>query len=642
MTQVYSRTTTGTLLLALSVMTLGALRVVNPVDAGMSGESAQGLLAAQVGGSRAAGAPNRPTVPLETTAPLLETERVYPITLLTTTIGRSLDNAISLPDPSVSREHVLLTLHDSGWRVENISERNPFWVSGRIVLPGASAEVQPGDILRLGYTCLQLLAPRAHHTPRATPATPERSPDAGASGSVAAADPALADRSPNAAPAVTPPVSQARRAEQTSGGWGGMPAEAMSTNPLSPGVTLQFALTGRLSRSAWWALALIAAVVFVASGIITLDLASLAGRVALANGGLEQALTALSIPLAPALGVALLVGALDRYEREPLLTMLGAFLWGAIIAIPPTLFIERGLNGVLLSLFGTHGIAAGLTRAATQASVAGVTEELIKGAGLLLLMLVLRDEFDNVTDGVIYGALVGAGFAMVENLVYFAVAPRSDLGVLIIGRIALGWLSHSTFSALFGAGLGYIRETRDRRARLLAPIGGMIGAIILHTYFDFIALSVEVTQAAHAGPLLTLTQLGSWLPVASTLAEYLPLLLTELALLTIVLAALRREAAVVRAYLAAEVLSGVVTPDEYLFVQDARLRSLVERRYGLSYGPRVYLLARALFQMETGLAFRKWHVEMGDPPKRGDRQPEDVYRRRISRIRRALADAVIA
>lgn len=644
MTQVYSRTTTGSLLLALSVMTLGALRVVNPADAGMSGESAQGLLAAQVGGSRAAGAPNRPTVPLETAAPLLETERVYPITLLTTTIGRSLDNAISLPDPSVSREHALLTLHDSGWRVENISERNPFWVAGQIVPPGASAEVQPGDILRLGYTCLQLLAPRARHTPRATPAapaTPERSPDARAPGSVAADDPALSDPAPSAAPSVTPPVSQARRAEQTSGGWGGMPAEAMSTNPLSPGVTLQFALTGRLSRSAWWALALIAAVVFVASGIITLDLASLAGRVALANGGLEQALTALSIPLAPALGVALLVGALDRYEREPLLTMLGAFLWGAIIAIPPTLFIERGLNGALLGLFGAHGVAVGLTRAAAQASVAGVTEELIKGAGLLLLMLVLRDEFDNVTDGVIYGALVGAGFAMVENLVYFAVAPRSDLGVLIIGRIALGWLSHSTFSALFGAGLGYIRETRDRRARLLAPIAGMIGAIILHTYFDFIALGVEVTQAAHTGPLMTLARLGTWLPVASTLAEYLPLLLTELALLTIVLAALRREAAVVRAYLAVEVLSGVVTPDEYLFVQDARLRSLVERRYGLSYGPRVYLLARALFQMETGLAFRKWHVEMGDPPKRGDRQPEDVYRRRISRIRRALAAAVM-
>jgi hypothetical protein len=128
----------------------------------------------------------------------------------------------------------------------------------------------------------------------------------------------------------------------------------------------------------------------------------------------------------------------------------------------------------------------------------------------------------------------------------------------------------------------------------------------------------------------------------ATLAGYLPLLLTELALLTLALTALRREAAVVRGYLAAEVLEGVVSPDEYLFAQDARLRSRVERRYGLSYGPRVYLMARALFQMETGLAFRKWHVAMGDPPKRGARQPEEVYRERIASARRALARAVMA
>jgi RsiW-degrading membrane proteinase PrsW (M82 family) len=602
-TQAYAHKATGSLLLALSVMTLGALRVVNPADAGLSGEGAQGLLAAQAGGPRAAGEPNQPTVPLELNVPLIESERVYPITLLATTIGRSLDNTITLLDPSISREHAVLTRRESGWRIENVSERNPFWVAGTRVDAGQSAAVEPGDILRMGYTCLQLLAPLARRAP--------------------------------ASPLAAIPISSV-------GGEAATSAEVMSMNPLTPGITLQFALTGRLSRSAWWALALIGVLVFIASSIITLDLATLAGQVALANGGLRQALTALAIPLAPALGVALLVGALDRYEREPLLTMLAMFLWGAVIAIPPTLFIERGVNGALIGWLSAHGAALALTRAAVQAGVAGVTEELAKGIGLALLLLLLRDEFDNVTDGIVYGALVGAGFAMVENFIYFAVAPRSDLGILILGRIALGWLGHSTFSALFGAGLGYIRETRSRRARWLAPLGGLLGAIVLHTYFDFIALSADAALAVRQGPLAGLGQLGGALPLVATLAGYLPLLLTELALLTLALTALRREAAVVRGYLAAEVLAGVVSPDEYLFAQDARLRSRVERRYGLSYGPRVYLLARALFQMETGLAFRKWHVAMGDPPKRGDRQPEEVYRERIASARRALARAVMA
>ena len=616
MTQAHTQKTTGSLLLALSGITLGALRVVNPADAGLSGEGAQGLLAAQTGGPRTAGEPNQPTVPLEFNAPLIESERVYPVTLLATTIGRSLDNAITLLDPSVSREHAVLTLRDGGWRITNVSERNPFWVAGRLVDAGESAAIEPGDILRLGYTCLQLLAP-----------------------------------TPHSAPADEAPWDLAQRMASVEAGveaGAGAGAGAMSTNPLTPGVTLQFALTGRLSRGAWWALALIGLLVFIASGIITLDLATLAGQVALANGGLRQALTALAIPLAPALGVALLIGALDRYEREPLLTMLGMFLWGAVIAIPPTLFIERGLNGALIGWLGAHGAALALTRAATQAAVAGVTEELAKGLGLLLLLLLLRDEFDNVTDGIVYGALVGAGFAMVENFVYFAVAPRSDLGILILGRIALGWLGHSTFSALFGAGLGYIRETRSRRARWLAPLGGLLGAIVLHTYFDFVALSSSAAMSARQapagslGPLAALRALGGALPLVATLAGYLPLLLAELALLTMALAALRREAAIIRAYLASEVLAGVVSPDEYLFAQDARLRSRVERRYGLSYGPRAYLIARALFQIETGLAFRKWHVAMGDPPKRGARQPEDEYRERIARTRLALARAVTA
>ncbi|MDE3229599.1 MAG: PrsW family intramembrane metalloprotease, partial [Chloroflexota bacterium] len=523
-------------------------------------------LAAQAGGPRDAGLPNRPTVPLATAEPkLLEAERVYPITLLTTTIGRSIENAIILLDPSISRTHAALSLGEGGWRIENISQRNPLWVAGRRVEPGDAASVLPGDILRLGYTFLQLLAPVSRPTP---PLIEPAAPD----------DP-FAISGPATTNGTTPPLGL------TLGGGGAaeamQPSGALGTNPLAPGITLQFALNGRLNRGAWWALALIAALVFVASAIVTLDIASLAGQVALASGGLRQALTALSIPLAPALGVALVVGLLDRYEREPLLTMLGAFLWGAVIAIPPTLFIERGLNGALIGLLGAHGDSLALLRAAIQASSAGVAEELVKGAGLLILLLALRDEFDNVTDGVIYGALIGAGFAMVENFVYFAVTPHAELGTLIIGRVALGWLSHSTFSALVGAGLGYTRETRNRRARWLAPLGGLLGAIILHTYFDFIAFSADAAQTARSGPATTLARLlGPHLPLATTLAEYIPLFLTELALLTIVLAALRREAAIVRAYLASEVLSGVVTPDEYLLAQDARLRSLVERRYG--------------------------------------------------------------
>jgi hypothetical protein len=246
-------------------------------------------------------------------------------------------------------------------------------------------------------------------------------------------------------------------------------------------------------------------------------------------------------------------------------------------------------------------------------------------------LLALRDEFDNVTDGILYGLLIGAGFAMFENYAYFALSPRGDLTFLLFGRVVLGWLSHSTFTALLGAALGFARERHHRRSRWIAPVIGLAAAIGLHTYFDFVAFAAN--DLARAGT----TNASPRLFAAVTLClAYGPLFGAQAVLLRILLAALRREAAIVRIYLASEVVAGTVTPDEYLLVQDAALRNLAERRVLFAFGPRAYLTVRALHQTATGLAVRKWHVAFGDLPKAGPRQPEDAYRERIARLRRSL------
>jgi RsiW-degrading membrane proteinase PrsW (M82 family) len=341
-----------------------------------------------------------------------------------------------------------------------------------------------------------------------------------------------------------------------------------------------------------------------------------------------------TIPLIPALGVTLLIGIFDRYEREPLVTLLGAFAWGAIIAIPPSLVFERGLNTLLAArLAGGSGAAAMLAYAGGQAAVAGVTEELIKGAGLLLLLIGLRDEFDNVTDGVLYGLLIGAGFAVVENFVYLALSPSQQLPYLVLARIGLGWLSHSAFTALFGAGLGYARE-RERvgRLRLLVPCLSLLAAILLHGWFDFVVLATTwlggQPGAEPSAPLL--------LMVVLLVAGYGPVFITQALLLKALIDALAREAETVRQYLADEVLGGVVLPDEYLIVQDAGLRGGAERRILRRFGPRAYLTARDFYQTLTGLAFRKWHVALGDREKEAPQQPEEAYRERLDRLRRSL------
>jgi RsiW-degrading membrane proteinase PrsW (M82 family) len=534
---------------------------------------------------------------------------VYPLPAGTTTIGRGLRNAVVLLDPSVSREHARLVCMADGWWIENISASNTLWVEGRQVAPGCGQALAPGDALRLGHTTLQLLAPR-HRPPHGTPSVASTDELDGTG-----RDPEADDAGEGAAYLTD---------EITASG-------ASATRLFGPGVTLQFALKGRFSRSARWALGIAAVLIFLVSAVITLGTAALVGQSALVSQGVGRVLAALTIPLIPLMGVVVLVSLLDRYEREPWLTLLGAFLWGAVIAVPPTLSLERMLVAGLLDLLRTLGPTTGLEQALAPAISAGVIEEAAKGAGLLLLLLFLRDEFDNVTDGVVYAIVIGAGFALVENFVYFAVVPRGDLGFIFVGRVVLGWLSHSTFTALFGAALGYAREARRGRRRWLVPLLGFVAAVALHTAFDTVAFGADVLATAGL-----LAQLGALFAIGTLLAEYLPLFTVQALLLRVTLGALEREAVVVRAYLVPEVLDGTITPDEYVLVQDASLRIAAERQYGLVYGLRAYFTARALYQVAIGLAFRHWHVSMGDPPKPAPRQPEDAYRARIAKLRRSL------
>ena len=85
-----------------------------------------------------------------------------------------------------------------------------------------------------------------------------------------------------------------------------------------------------------------------------------------------------------------------------------------------------------------------------------------------------------------------------------------------------------------------------------------------------------------------------------------------------------------------EVSNGVVAVNEYALLQNSFQRTKAERRVLRKYGFKQWLRIKALYQTEIGLAFRKWHVSMGDKPKLGYVQPEDAYRQRIKRLRNEI------
>ncbi|MBA2391531.1 MAG: PrsW family intramembrane metalloprotease [Ktedonobacteraceae bacterium] len=570
------------------------------------------------------------------------------------TIGRALSNDIILMEPTVSREHARLVRTEHGWLIFNLTAQNVVRVNGHAVAGGDCLVLQSQDFLVLGNTMLQLIAPQEHIVEEGTPTLPgfpSLSPRPGSSpspqvfhnsslpeksgqngheksfsklfnptrsGQLNTADQGRDEQKFATPPAlhVVHPLTEQADGDQLPQAW-----DEEEESLLGAGVTMQFALPQRMGTRTRWLIVGAGISILVVSAIITIILNSIIGISALAQNGLSSIVAALTIPLIPALVINMLVSFIDRYEREPWFLRLAAFLWGAVIAIPPALFIEKGVINLMQPVWGQNDLLFAIFKGLN----AGITEESVKGLGLLLLFMVLRDEFDNVTDGIVYGALIGAGFAMVENFVYFALYSREYLAFLIVGRVVLGWLSHSTFTICFGAALGYMRHTRVRWRQILIPLVGYLVAVGLHSVFDFVDFYANAI-VFNDPTLITIS-------LIAIICNYIPPFIAQIGLLYILIKSLAHEAAVIREFLAFEVSNGVVRVDEYALLQNSFQRTKEERRVLWQSGWKQWMRVRALYQTEIGLAFRKWHVSMGDKPKLGYLQPEDAYRQRIKRLR---------
>jgi len=286
----------------------------------------------------------------------------------------------------------------------------------------------------------------------------------------------------------------------------------------------------------------------------------------------------------PAVGWSALVWWCDRYEREPLALGVGAFLWGALPAVILSLILE--------SLLGLRATPAGSALAGdlfVSGGVAPVVEEVAKGAGLLLILLFWRVEFDNLLDGLIYGSLVGFGFGLTENLLYFMVALLQDgwgvWGLTVFMRGVVFGLNHAFFTAFTGAGLGIARATPRRWLRRWAPWLGLATAVLFHALHN---VGVSLAAVSARGILLSLY----------TVFMGIGLVVVMIAL------AMRQELRWVREELAEEV-GPLLTEAEYRILSSRRGRTAMEaaaQRAGDAAGAGHI---RRFQQTAIELAFRK-------------------------------------
>lgn len=206
---------------------------------------------------------------------------------------------------------------------------------------------------------------------------------------------------------------------------------------------------------------------------------------------------------------------LDRYEPEPMKYLIFCFAWGAFVSTAASLKVNE------FSADRFH--QWGLPDALVAVLVAPFIEELTKALGPILLLVFRRREWSGITDGIVYCGLSATGFAMVENILYlgghgyragadqYGPATGAQLLILIfIVRILLFGFAHPLFTSMTGVGLGIAARASDPRVRVLAPLAGLLVAMMLHGTWNLLpSLAVATGQ----GLILLYGYIGVMVPI---------------------------------------------------------------------------------------------------------------------------------
>src|SRR5258708_2846502 len=249
---------------------------------------------------------------------------VHVLTRRETTIGRALNNDIVLMDPTVSREHARLILEPGGWHLVNLTTQNVVRVNGRPVPSGGGLTVYPQDIVILGSTMLQLIAPLTGMQGEARPVDTSSSRDisliethplqlatwpANQSADISFergrqpiedghnASKALQSASPLPVPA-RPASSRAAPVlpVQPEPELVAQPWDEEEESVLGAGVTMQFALPQRLGPGTRWLIAGVGVTILFISATVTIILHSLIALSALAQNRLSSLIAPLPKP----------------------------------------------------------------------------------------------------------------------------------------------------------------------------------------------------------------------------------------------------------------------------------------------------------------------------------------------------------
>lgn len=179
---------------------------------------------------------------------------------------------------------------------------------------------------------------------------------------------------------------------------------------------------------------------------------------------------------------------LDRVEPEPTSSRVHAVLWGATVAV---------LGAAVVN----ETVAAATSTTVAAVVSAPLVEEALKALGVL--WAVRRGEVDGVTDGIVFAGWVALGFAVVEDVLYFAEAGELFASVFVLRAILTPFV-HPLFTFWVGLAIG-VAVSRGRPA-WPAALWGYAVSVGLHALWNgSLSLAAPDPETGTGGsPLLVL------------------------------------------------------------------------------------------------------------------------------------------
>jgi RsiW-degrading membrane proteinase PrsW (M82 family) len=307
---------------------------------------------------------------------------------------------------------------------------------------------------------------------------------------------------------------------------------------------------------------------------------------------------------------------IDRYESEPLWMLATAFFWGAVVAVFIAFIFNTSIS--IMAAVATHNQEIGENVGAVIS--APIVEESAKALILLILFLWKRDEFDGIIDGIVYAGMVGLGFAMTENILYYGRAVQHGPDALTFIFVLRGMaapFSHPLFTSMTGIGLGWSRQSNHPFIKLVAPVLGFMLAVLMHATWN--------GSATYGGG-------------AGFFAAYFGIMGPAFIItLMVIFFSLRREGRIVRQFLYPDFQNGVFDPEEYEKLCSIRGRMGMSWNVLTKQGFSPWRTRRQCNQLASELAFHRSRVARGigrNPNLAQERENE--YLLRLQELRQKL------